>query len=65
MGILKLNSDGEGPQMKEEIIRCITSEILKDAITVGQVSGGKTQIQINNAIDKITTKHAKMFEGMG
>ena len=63
LGILNIDPDGKGPGYDR--VRCITPEILKDEITTGIVSGGKTQPEINVDMEAIATKHAKVFEGMG
>ena len=64
LGILKLNQDSEGPE-KELRLRCIMSEILKDTVTTWPVTGGKPQNKIDAKMAKITTKHTRVFEGMG
>ena len=46
-------------------MRCITPEFLKDEVTSGVVSGGKTQLEIDADMAKIADKHCKVFEGMG
>ena len=54
LGIIKLDPEGDAPDNEKdrlrcvtpEVLRCITPEVLQDPIEQGEVSGSKTQAQI-------------------
>ena len=48
-----------------EPVRYITPETLRDPKEEGIVSGGQTQTEIDANMDRITTEHTAVFEGMG
>ena len=65
LGIVKIDPAGESSEKieKMEPVRTLSDEKKLEASDQGVVSGGETQLEINQKMDKIVGRHNKVFKG--